>query len=157
MNPNFGYHLPSGPTAQPSLAIPSLTLQSIQPIPATSPQSQSVPGRRTPLGTNQLYEINELAKFDTFFCVGAVGIGGFYAQGTLSSGSHTQTDENQPSGSRERWVIPMPTNKGHFFLIPSISILLSFNFLLDHQMKAQDIKTLVRAIKLKADKEKLFG
>lgn len=38
--------------------------------------------------------------------LGAVGIGGFYAQGALSAASHLQhqTDENQPSGSRERFV-----------------------------------------------------
>lgn len=67
MNPNFNFHL--------SAPIPSHS-QSAQPVPATSP-TQSVPGRRTPLGT--------------------VGIGGFYAQ------SQHQTDENLPSGSRERF------------------------------------------------------
>lgn len=56
----------------------------IPPAPAASP-TQSVPGRRTPLGT--------------------VGIGGFYAQSALSP-SHIQhqTDENLPSGSRERYL-----------------------------------------------------
>lgn len=54
----------------------------MHPAPATSP-SQSVPGRRTPLG--------------------AVGIGGFYAQGAHASGStHKLTDENRPGGSSER-------------------------------------------------------
>lgn len=51
----------------------------VHPAPATSP-SQSVPGRRTPLGT--------------------VGIGGFYAQGSHAAGpSHSHTDENRPGGS----------------------------------------------------------
>lgn len=54
---------------------------SMHPGPATSP-SQSVPGRRTPLGT--------------------VGLGGFYAQGPHSGAGalmHMHTDENRPSGS----------------------------------------------------------
>lgn len=56
----------------------------MHPGPATSP-TQSVPGRRTPLGT--------------------VGIGGFYAQsGLIGAASHSHTDENQPSGSREELV-----------------------------------------------------
>lgn len=74
---NFNFHIASvSGSAQP---IPQ---QAIHPGPATSP-TQSVPGRRTPLG--------------------AVGIGGFYAQGgLLPPTAHTHTDENQPSGSRER-------------------------------------------------------
>lgn len=86
MNPNFSFHLASGPP--PSIQPPpthSMPNAQIQPAPAISP-SQSVPGRRTPLGT--------------------VGIGGFYAQSALSP-SHVQhqTDENLPSGSRERYVL----------------------------------------------------
>lgn len=81
MNPpgNFNFHLGSSATPQ--------HLQgnhSMHPGPATSP-TQSVPGRRTPLGT--------------------VGIGGFYAQsGVMGAPSHSHTDENQPSGSREELV-----------------------------------------------------
>ncbi|XP_055595975.1 class E basic helix-loop-helix protein 22-like isoform X1 [Uranotaenia lowii] len=48
---------------------------------------QSVPGRRTPLGT--------------------VGLGGFYAQ-PHAAGSSTLTDENRPSGSVERHFSPPP-------------------------------------------------
>lgn len=84
MNPNFGFHLSAGHSSsmQPPHAIPN---QTIPPAPAASP-TQSVPGRRTPLGT--------------------VGIGGFYAQSAISP-SHLQhqTDENFPSGSRERYTI----------------------------------------------------
>lgn len=50
----------------------------MHPGPATSP-SQSVPGRRTPLGT--------------------VGLGGFYAQGPPSAHAVVHTDENRPGGS----------------------------------------------------------
>lgn len=57
--------------------------QGVHPAPATSP-SQSVPGRRTPLG--------------------AVGIGGYYAQGAhAATATHTHTDENRPGGSSERY------------------------------------------------------
>lgn len=48
--------------------------------PSTSPPSQSVVGRRTPLGT--------------------VGIGGFFAQpGSSSHLAHQQSDENHPDGT----------------------------------------------------------
>lgn len=78
MNPpgNFNFHLGSSGVPPHLPGNPS-----IHPGPATSP-TQSVPGRRTPLGT--------------------VGIGGFYAQsGLMGAASHSHTDENQPSGSRE--------------------------------------------------------
>lgn len=66
---NFNFHAMASPT-QP---------MSVHPGPASSP-SQSVPGRRTPLGT--------------------VGLGGFYAQGGHSSAAvHIHTDENRPGGS----------------------------------------------------------
>ncbi|XP_031619031.1 class E basic helix-loop-helix protein 22 [Contarinia nasturtii] len=84
MNPNFGFHLSSSVPLPPPSTIPSHSMQNSQipPAPAASP-TQSVPGRRTPLG--------------------AVGIGGFYAQSALSpSQIQHQTDENLPSGSRER-------------------------------------------------------
>lgn len=60
---------------------------SVHPGPASSP-SQSVPGRRTPLGT--------------------VGLGGFYAQAHSSGSSHAShhTDENRPTGSSiQRYII----------------------------------------------------
>lgn len=65
------------------MASPSQQISSAHPGPASSP-SQSVPGRRTPLGT--------------------VGLGGFYAQGgSHASGSlHIHTDENRPGGSSIR-------------------------------------------------------
>lgn len=95
MNPHapFNFHIGSAP-ALPAMPAPA---QSSHPGPATSP-SQSVPGRRTPLG--------------------AVGIGGFYAQGGLISAgsSHTHTDENQPGGSRERLV------KSVVFILSTISL-----------------------------------
>ncbi|XP_053664384.1 class E basic helix-loop-helix protein 23 [Anopheles marshallii] len=65
----FNFHL--GPPA-------SHGVHSHPPEPTPSPP-QSVPGRRTPLGT--------------------VGLGGFYAQPHASSSIHT--DENRPSGSSE--------------------------------------------------------
>uniref|UniRef100_A0A182TAN3 BHLH domain-containing protein n=1 Tax=Anopheles maculatus TaxID=74869 RepID=A0A182TAN3_9DIPT len=65
----FNFHL--GPPA-------SHGVHSHHPEPTPSPP-QSVPGRRTPLGT--------------------VGLGGFYAQPHAASSSHT--DENRPSGSSE--------------------------------------------------------
>lgn len=80
MNPPSNYNLYLGSSGL-SAAHPSGP-QVMQPAPATSP-SQSVPGRRTPLG--------------------AVGIGGFYAQGSIAQ-QHTLTDENQPEGSRERFI-----------------------------------------------------
>lgn len=88
MNPNFGFHLTSGLPPPPPPTIQSHSMQNpqIPPAPAASPTGrQSVPGRRTPLGN--------------------VGIGGFYAQSALSP-SHIQhqTDENLPSGSRERYL-----------------------------------------------------
>lgn len=85
MNPhtNFNFHLSSA-AAQQLPPPPPPPPQGIHPGPASSP-TQSVPGRRTPLGT--------------------VGIGGFYAQGSLMApSSHSHTDENQPGGSRERFV-----------------------------------------------------
>lgn len=87
MNPpgNFNFHLGTSNAPQ---HLPAN--QTMHPGPATSP-TQSVPGRRTPLGT--------------------VGIGGFYAQsGLIGAASHSHTDENQPSGSREELV------KNFFFL-----------------------------------------
>lgn len=86
MNPhaNFNFHmatLPPPPTIQAQMPPQG------HPAPANSPGSQSVPGRRTPLGS--------------------VGIGGFYAQSGLLSPSAHHTDENQPSGSRERYVSSM--------------------------------------------------
>lgn len=88
MNPNFAFHLASGPPPPiPSHSMPS---PQVPPAPAISP-SQSVPGRRTPLGT--------------------VGIGGFYAQSAISpSQIQHQTDENLPSGSRERYDQQMGIN-----------------------------------------------
>lgn len=84
MNPNFGFHLASGPPP-PSMQHHSMPSPAIPPAPANSPPSQSVPGRRTPLG-----------------CVPS---GGFYAQSALSpSHAQHQTDENLPSGSRERYL-----------------------------------------------------
>uniref|UniRef100_A0A182QVM2 BHLH domain-containing protein n=1 Tax=Anopheles farauti TaxID=69004 RepID=A0A182QVM2_9DIPT len=65
----FNFHL--GPPA-------SHTVHGHHPEQTPSPP-QSVPGRRTPLGT--------------------VGLGGFYAQPHASSSTHT--DENRPSGSSE--------------------------------------------------------
>lgn len=50
MNPNFGYNLGSGPSVPPLSLQPPIP-QSLHPVPANSPPSQSVPGRRTPLGT----------------------------------------------------------------------------------------------------------
>lgn len=88
MNPNFGFHLTSGLPPAPPQSIQPHSMQSpqIPPAPAVSPTGrQSVPGRRTPLGN--------------------VGIGGFYAQSALSpSHMQHQTDENLPSGSRERYI-----------------------------------------------------
>lgn len=77
MNSNFNFHLSSVPSPQLSQSHIST-----HPVPTTSP-SQSVPGRRTPLGT--------------------VGIGGFYAQSS-STHSHHHTDENLPGGSSEKYV-----------------------------------------------------
>lgn len=70
--------------------------QTTHPVPTTSP-SQSVPGRRTPLGT--------------------VGIGGFYAQSSLAH-SHHHTDENLPGGSSEKYVkfIGISTEINHLLL-----------------------------------------
>ncbi|XP_029708750.1 class E basic helix-loop-helix protein 23 [Aedes albopictus] len=65
----FGFHL--GP--------PAASVHTHHPEPTPSPP-QSVPGRRTPLGT--------------------VGLGGFYAQPHAGS-SAALTDENRPSGSAE--------------------------------------------------------
>ncbi|XP_021702298.1 class E basic helix-loop-helix protein 23 [Aedes aegypti] len=65
----FGFHL--GP--------PTGSVHGHHPEPTPSPP-QSVPGRRTPLGT--------------------VGLGGFYAQ-PHASASASLTDENRPSGSAE--------------------------------------------------------
>lgn len=81
MNPhaNYNFHLGSSSLS----AAHSSASQVMHPGPATSP-TQSVPGRRTPLG--------------------AVGIGGFYAQGSIPQPPHTLTDENQPEGSRERFL-----------------------------------------------------
>lgn len=80
MNPNFNFHLPTGHGHAHPASIQPHVMQSpaVPPAPAASP-TQSVPGRRTPLGT--------------------VGIGGFYAQSAISP---SITDENLPSGSRER-------------------------------------------------------
>lgn len=59
---------------------------------STSSPPQSVPGRRTPLGS--------------------VGLGGFYAQpgGHSMPSTTTTTDENSPAGSREK--SPMPGSSG---------------------------------------------
>lgn len=85
MNPNFSFHLagvPPPPPPPPPIQHHAMQSPPVPPAPAVSP-SQSVPGRRTPLGT--------------------VGIGGFYAQSTMSpSLIQHLTDENLPSGSRER-------------------------------------------------------
>ncbi|KAL5279878.1 BHLHE22 family protein [Megaselia abdita] len=71
----FGFPLP-GHTSIPQ------TSQHQHPGSTASPP-QSVPGRRTPLGS--------------------VGLGGFYAQpGGHSMASTTTTDENSPAGSREK-------------------------------------------------------
>lgn len=72
-------------TTQPMSLSPG-TLSAMHPGPATSP-SQSVPGRRTPLGT--------------------VGLGGFYAQGPASAHATVHTDENRPGGSStsDRYII----------------------------------------------------
>lgn len=67
---------------QSAPSIQSHVPQAVHPVPASSPNQQSVPGRRTPLGT--------------------VGLGGFYAQAASSHAQH-HTDENLPSGSRERY------------------------------------------------------
>lgn len=70
MNPHQTYNFHNMGSPPPPM--------SIHPGPASSP-SQSVPGRRTPLGT--------------------VGLGGFYAQGHSGGGTtHVHTDENRPSG-----------------------------------------------------------
>jgi hypothetical protein len=63
--------------------IPPVVPTSGHPDPTSSPP-QSVPGRRTPLG--------------------AVGIGGFYAQGAHmgSSSMHMHSDENKPESSLAR-------------------------------------------------------
>lgn len=72
---SFNLHPPAGP---PTLGGSQLAHHHHLIEPSTSPPSQSVPGRRTPLGT--------------------VGIGGFFAQpGSSSHLSHT-SDENQPDG-----------------------------------------------------------
>lgn len=100
MNPpgNFNFHL-SSPVAPQHLP----GNQTSHPGPGTSP-SQSVPGRRTPLGT--------------------VGIGGFYAQsGLMATATHSQTDENQPSGSREELVNMLPRDRYFIFLFFSICYL----------------------------------
>uniref|UniRef100_A0A182TTP4 BHLH domain-containing protein n=1 Tax=Anopheles melas TaxID=34690 RepID=A0A182TTP4_9DIPT len=80
----FNFHL--GPPA-------SHTGHGHHPEPTPSPP-QSVPGRRTPLGT--------------------VGLGGFYAQPHASSATHT--DENRPSGSAEspppHHHVPVPPGAG---------------------------------------------
>lgn len=84
MNSNFGFHIPTSAGPQTSSTISHHPMQNpqIPPAPASSP-SQSVPGRRTPLGI--------------------VPSGGYYAQSALSpSHAQHQTDENMPSGSRER-------------------------------------------------------
>lgn len=85
MDPNmpFGFPIPAhGPPMAPNQ---SLIATAGHPGPTPSPP-QSVPGRRTPLG--------------------AVGLGGFYAQSGLSTAglTHQQppTDENKPGGSHER-------------------------------------------------------
>ncbi|XP_055542136.1 class E basic helix-loop-helix protein 23 isoform X1 [Wyeomyia smithii] len=74
----FNFHL--GP--------PANAAHSHHPEPTPSPP-QSVPGRRTPLGT--------------------VGLGGFYAQ-PHASGAVSLTDENRPSGSAERSHFSPPPN-----------------------------------------------
>lgn len=78
MNPHQTYNFHNMGSPPPPM--------SIHPGPASSP-SQSVPGRRTPLGT--------------------VGLGGFYAQGHSGGGTtHVHTDENRPGGSSStRYVI----------------------------------------------------
>lgn len=86
MNPHVPFsfqHMGSPPPPhQPQQSgSPASHHPSLHPGPATSP-SQSVPGRRTPLGT--------------------VGLGGFYAQGPHSASGtpiHVHTDENRPGGS----------------------------------------------------------
>jgi len=73
MNPHQAYNFHNMGSPPPPMSI------AIHPGPASSP-SQSVPGRRTPLGT--------------------VGLGGFYAQGHSGGGTtHVHTDENRPGGS----------------------------------------------------------
>lgn len=69
--PQFNFHMmsPSQQVALPPVPVPE---------PTSSPP-QSVPGRRTPLGT--------------------VGLGGFYAQGHSSTSMHTHTDENRVGGT----------------------------------------------------------
>lgn len=83
----YSFHNMGSPPPPPqpmSSSQSSSSIQSSHPGPPTSP-SQSVPGRRTPLGT--------------------VGLGGFYAQGhTVASAAHIHTDENRPGGSAlTRW------------------------------------------------------
>lgn len=72
----------------------------IEPSASTSPPSQSVPGRRTPLGT--------------------VGIGGFFAQpGSSSHLPPPQSDENHPEGTGGRWVEHLISNKCLILIITS--------------------------------------
>lgn len=122
MNPhsNYNFHLGASSLSSAHSSAP------LHPGPATSP-TQSVPGRRTPLG--------------------AVGIGGFYAQSSISQ-AHTLTDENQPEGSRER----LANYLFHF-------ILDSKKFLLFVDRQTILVNRLLQAIKVakqKVDKEKQF-
>lgn len=82
----FGFALPA------HTSIPQTSSNILNQHPgSTSSPPQSVPGRRTPLGS--------------------VGLGGFYAQpGGHALASTTTTDENSPAGSREK--SPMPGSSG---------------------------------------------
>lgn len=103
MNPNFSFHLSAVPPPPPPIQHHAMQNPTIPPAPAGSP-SQSVPGRRTPLGT--------------------VGIGGFYAQSAMSPPLiQHQTDENLPSGSRERYIEIMRLLFKIFFFVRVLSSL----------------------------------
>lgn len=128
MNPNFGFHLTSGlppPPQPPTIQPHSMANQQIPPAPAVSPTGrQSVPGRRTPVRNNLNTNNHIFFSFRFFFFqLGSVGIGGFYAQSALSP-SHIQhqTDENLPSGSRERYLIVA------FSDVASVVSFLCYNF-----------------------------
>ncbi|XP_055920371.1 class E basic helix-loop-helix protein 22-like [Eupeodes corollae] len=77
MEPNMSFGFGIHGHGHPPLP-PTQNMLSGHPGPTSSPP-QSVPGRRTPLG--------------------AVGIGGFYAQSSLTLPQPTQTDENKIIGS----------------------------------------------------------
>lgn len=85
--PQFNFHMMS-PSQQVALPVSV-------PEPTSSPP-QSVPGRRTPLG--------------------AVGLGGFYAQGHSSTSMHTHTDENRVGGT-SRYLFEIFQQNINLFII----------------------------------------